>query len=98
MDEISIIKLEILFNMEKQLAKACNLSNCSMAVFGSLFIIIFIGNFNQFLPIAGYLFWSKSQTYKDHNSKTLWLFFSLVITLTHQIGQQSNLIFIQLLQ
>ncbi len=44
-NEISIVKLEMISNMEKQLAKVSDFSNSSMAVFGGLFIIIIIGNF-----------------------------------------------------
>lgn len=70
-DEISMVKLEILSNMKKQLAKACSLSNSSMAVFKGLFIIIIIGNFYQFLLITDCPLWGKPQTDKDHNSKIL---------------------------
>ncbi len=44
-DEISMVKLEILSNMEKQLAKARGLSNSSTAMFGGLLIVIVIGDF-----------------------------------------------------
>ena len=54
-DEISMVKLEILSNIRKQLAKACGLSNSSMAVFGGLPIVIVMKNFYQFLPIVGCL-------------------------------------------
>lgn len=92
-DEISIVELEMLSNLEKQLAKARNLSNSSIVVFGDLSIVIVMGDFYQFSPIAGHLFWSKPQTNKDHNSKTLWLSFSFIITLTQQMHQQSDPIF-----
>lgn len=44
-DEISIVKLEILSNIEKELAKAHGLSNFSMVVFGDLSIVIVMENF-----------------------------------------------------
>ena len=69
-DEITIIGLEIFFNIEKQLAKACGLSNFSIIVFGDLPIVIVMRDFYQFFPIADHLFWGKSQTDKDYNSKT----------------------------
>ena len=97
-NEISIIELEMLSNMGKQLAKARSLSNFSTAVFGGLLIIIVMGYFYHFLPIAGHLLWGKPQIKKDHNSKILWLFFTLVITLTQQMRQDSNLISQQLLR
>ena len=96
-DKISMVKLEILSNMEKQLAKSRSLSNSSIAVFGDLPIVIVIEDFYQFLLIADHPLWGKPQTNEDHNGKTLWLSFSSVITLTQQIRQQSDLIFIQLL-
>ncbi len=84
-DEISIVELEMLSNMRKQLAKARGLSNFSTAVFGGLPIIIVMGDFYQFPPIAGRPLWGEPQTDENHNRKTLWLSFSLVITLTQQM-------------
>lgn len=97
-DEISMVKLEMLSNIGKQLAKARGLSNSSTAVFGGLPIVIVMGNFYQFPPIAGRPLWGKPQTDDDHNGKTLWLSFSSVITLTQQMRQQSDPIFTQLLR
>lgn len=54
-DKISIVELEILSKIGKQLAKAWGLSNSSMVVFGTLPIVIIIGNFYQFFPIASHL-------------------------------------------
>lgn len=45
-DEISIIKLEILSNKRKQLVKACDLLNFNTTVFRDLSIIIVIEDFN----------------------------------------------------
>ena len=70
-DEISMVKLDKLSNIVKQLAKSRGLSSSSMAVFENLSIIIVMRNFYQFPPIASRFFWNKSQTNKDHNSKTL---------------------------
>ncbi len=97
-DEISMVKLEILSNIGKQLAKAQGLSNSSIAVFEGLPIIIVMRDFYQFPPIAGRPLWGKPQTDENHNGKTLWLSFSLVITLIQQMCQQSNPIFAQLLR
>ncbi len=52
-DEKSMVELEMLSNMGKQLAKARSLSNSSTAVFGDLPIIIVMGDFYQFPPIVG---------------------------------------------
>lgn len=68
--------------MGKQLAKACNLSNSSMAMFRDLPINIVIENFYQFFFIAGCFLWGKPQTDNNYNSKILWLSFSLVRKLT----------------
>lgn len=57
--------------MGKQLAKAQSLSNSSTIVFGGLLIVIVMGDFYQFPFIAGHLLWSKPQTDKNHNGKTL---------------------------
>lgn len=53
-ENINIIKLEILFNIGKQLTKACNLSNFSTIVFRGLPIFIIIKDFYQFFFIAGH--------------------------------------------
>lgn len=71
MDEMSMVKLEILSKIRKQLAKACGFSNYNTVVFGRLSIIIVMGDFSQFLPITGHLLWSKSPTDKNHNNKSL---------------------------
>ncbi len=97
-DEISMVKLEMLSNMGKQLAKARSLSNSRTTVFGRLPIVIVMGDFYQFLPIAGRPLWGEPQTDEDHNRKTLWLSFSSVITLIQQMRQQSDPIFAQLLR
>ena len=55
-----MVKLEMLSNMGKQLAKARGLSNFNMAVFGGLLIVIVMENFYQFPPIAGRLFWGEA--------------------------------------
>ena len=47
-DKISIVKLEILFNIRTQLTKARGLLNSSMEVFGNLLIIIVMRDFYQF--------------------------------------------------
>lgn len=77
-----MVKLKMLSNMEKQLAKACGLSNSSTTAFRGLPIIIVIRDFYQFSSIANSLFWGKPQTDEDYNGKTLWLSFSLGIMLT----------------
>ena len=84
-DEINMLELEMLSNMAKQLAKARDLSNNSTAVFGSLPIFIVMGDFYQFPSIIGHPLWEEFQTDEDHNGKTLWLSFSLVIMLTKQM-------------
>lgn len=58
-DKWSIVKMEILLNMGKQLAKARGFSNSSTAVFNDLTIIIVMENFYQFSPITRHLFWGE---------------------------------------
>ncbi len=98
MDELSIVEMEMLSNMGKLLAKARGLSNSSIAMFGGLPIVIVMEDFYQFLPIAEQPLWGEPQTDEDHNGKTLWLFFSSVITLTQQMHQQNNPNFTQFLR
>ena len=51
-----MIKLKILSNIEKQLAKACGLSNSNIVIFKYLPIIIVMEKFYQFFFIADYFF------------------------------------------
>ncbi len=95
-NKLSIVKMEILLNMGKQLAKACGLSSSITAVFGGLPIVIVMGDFYQFLLIAGCSLWGEPQTNDNHNSKTLWLSFSSFITLIQQMYQQNDPNFTQL--
>lgn len=53
MDELSMVEIEMFLNMGKQLAKARGLLNSSSAVFCGLPFVIVMGDFYQFLPIAG---------------------------------------------
>ncbi len=52
-DKINMVELEILSNIGKKLAKVCGFSNSCTTVFGGLPIVIVIGDFYQFPPIAG---------------------------------------------
>lgn len=61
MDKINMVKLEILSNMAKQLTKAYNIFNVSIAVLNGLFIVIIIDNIYQLPSIAGRIFWKKLQ-------------------------------------
>ena len=92
MDEICIVELKILSNMGKQLAKARGLSNSNMVVFRGLPIVKVMGDFYQFLHIAGRPLWGKPQTSKDHNGKILWLFFSSVIHCVKERSLIPNLV------
>lgn len=56
LNKINIVKLEILFNIKKKLAKTCNLSNHSIAIFESLPIIIIMEDFDQFTFIVYHFF------------------------------------------
>lgn len=80
------------------MSKARGVSNNSTAIFDSLLIVIIVGDFYLFPPIRGYTLWMKSKTNHDRNSKTLWLSILSVITLTLQMRQQSNVIFLGLLR
>lgn len=66
-----MIQLEMLSNIEKQLAKASSLLNSSTVVFEDLSIIIIIENFNQIFIIINYFLWDKPQIDKNYNNKTL---------------------------
>lgn len=86
-DEISMVELDMLSNIGKQLAKARGLGNDSTAVFGGLPIVILMGDFYQFSPVVGRPLWGQPRSDEDHNGKTLWECFDSVITLTQQMRQ-----------
>ena len=52
-NEINIVKLDMLSDIIKQLTKACSIFNKSTAIFGGLPILIIIGDFYQFSLIRG---------------------------------------------
>lgn len=59
-DKLNIVKMEMLLNMKKQLAKARGLLNSSTVVFDSLPIVIIIKDFYQFPSITRHPLWGKS--------------------------------------
>lgn len=97
-DEISMVDLEMLSNMARQLAKAKGLENKSTAVFGGLPIIILMRNFYQFSPVVGRPLWEQPRLNDDHSGKMLWECFNLVLTLTQQMQQRDDQRFTELLQ
>lgn len=67
-DELSIIHFELLATINKLLRKAQNTIVSSIALFGCLFLVVFIGSFYQFVLIKGCALWdspcSKEEIYE----------------------------------
>lgn len=86
-DEVSMVELDMLSNITKQLAKARGLTGESTAMFGGLPIVILMEDFYQFPPVIGRPLWDEVRTEEDHYGKMLWKSFNAVITLTQQMRQ-----------
>ncbi len=86
-DKASMVELDMLSNIAKQLAKARDLSSESTAMFGGLPIVILMGDFYQFLPVIGRTLWEEVRTEEDPYGKMLWKSFNAVITLIQQMRQ-----------
>lgn len=89
-DEVSMVELDMLSNMAKQLAKARGLASESTAMFEGLPIVILMGDFYQLPPIIGRPLWDERRTDKDHYGKMLWNSLHAVITLNQQMRQLNN--------
>lgn len=70
-DKVSIVKLNILLNIIKQLAKAKDLISENITIFERLFIVILIKDCYQFFFIIGCLLWNKVCIKEDYYSKML---------------------------
>ncbi len=69
--EVSMVMLDMLSNIVKQLAKAKGLSSESTAMFRGLPIVILIGGFYQFPPVIGQPLWEEVCTEEDPYGKML---------------------------
>ncbi len=80
-DELSVIQLELLAKMDKQLRKAQSVIVSSTTLFGGLLLIIVMGDFNQFVPVSGHRPYSGEET----NGKVLWGHFQSVLSFIKQM-------------
>ncbi|WP_375449089.1 AAA family ATPase [uncultured Nostoc sp.] len=92
-DELSIIPLGLLATMDKQQRKARGAIVFSTALFGGLPLVILMGDFYQFAPVSGHALWDSPYSEDEIHGKVLWDNFRLVLFLTEQMRQRSDLAF-----
>ena len=92
-DELSIIYLGLFVSINKQLRKGRGVIASSLALFGGLFLVVFMDDFYQFAPVSGYALWDLPHTKKKNYEKVLWDNFQSVLSLTEQMQQRSDLAF-----
>lgn len=81
----SIVELDMLSNIIKQLAIARDFISESIAIFEKLPIIILIKDFYQFFLVIGLPLWDEVCKKKDHYSKIVWKSFKVAITFIQQM-------------
>jgi hypothetical protein len=98
-DKVSIIDLSMLSTINNQYKIAKSLDRSLPDLFGRLPIVIFIGDFYQFLLVRRPALWKEPREGKDEdiNSQIIWHQFSNIIILDQQIRQAEDYIFHNLL-
>lgn len=85
-DEIGMVSLKLLGTMDSQINKAKSIDTNSLALFGRLSLVVFMGDFFQFGPVGGNALWdNKTHTAMEERGKIVWGNFTTVITLTEQM-------------
>ena len=86
-DKISMLDLKMLATIDQQLLHAKGLPRELMAIFGGLSLILLMGDFYQFAPIAERALWEEPTIKIKEHGKHLWQSLTNVITLTQQMRQ-----------
>lgn len=84
-DEPSIIFLELLATINKQLDKARGAIVSSTALFVGLHLLILICDFNQFTLVNGHALWNLPYSENKIHETVLWDNFRLVLSFTEQM-------------
>ncbi len=99
-DEISMVGLEGLVQLDNRCNAVWDINREGSTVFGGLPIVILLGDFNQFTPVAGHAIWKQCTSNNQvlHTRKAIWNRFTRVVILTEQIRQAEDLQFQGLLE
>jgi hypothetical protein len=94
-DEVSMVGLEALVQLDDRCSAIWDPNRESSTVFGSLPIVIFLGDFNQFTPVGGHAIWIQDISYNPvlQDGKSIWNRINKVVLLTEQMRQAEDLVF-----
>lgn len=94
-DEVSMVGLEALGQLDNRCNAIWDTNREGSTAFGGLPIVIFLGDFNQFTPVADCAIWrqdiSHNQVHKT--GRSIWNRFNKVILLTEQMRQAEDILF-----
>lgn len=93
-----MIDLKLFILIEKQLQKVKGLDLYSTIVFGRLSLVVLMGDFYQFAPVLGKAFWNHPIEKKEVHKKSFWNRFRILLTLTEQMSQKTDLPFQEMLK
>jgi hypothetical protein len=98
-DEVSIMDLGMLSVINNHCKTARSLDKTSTDFFGSMPMVILMGDFFQFPPIHGLPLWKtlRSENNDKHNGQLIWHQFKQVIILDEQMRQTNDPTFWSLL-
>jgi hypothetical protein len=98
-DEVSMMDLTMASVIDNHCKIAKSLDRSSTDLFGGLPVVIFIGDFFQFLPVRGPALWKELRrgAGEDENGRLLWHQFRQVIILDEQMRQAEDAPFRDLL-
>jgi PIF1-like helicase/helitron helicase-like protein len=100
LDEVSMVSLKALVQLDERCNAIWDVNREGSTVFGGLPIVILLGDFNQFTPIAGRAIWSQDIAHNQvHQAgKDIWNRFEKVVFLTEQMRQAEDLLFQSMLE
>lgn len=92
-DKVSIIDLKLFTSIDQQLIKARRISSNSTLVFSGLSLVVLMDDFYQFALIQEKILWVNSIEEKEVYRKSFCSKFTLILILTEQIYQKTDLLF-----
>ncbi len=92
-----MVSLKLLLTVDICLGQAKGKTNNDTAVLGGLALIIVMGDFYQFPLVIGRSLWTHPVISEKIHGKGTWNQFTSVITLTEQMRQHDNKLFLAML-
>ncbi len=97
-DKVNMIDLKLLTSIDKQLQKARRLDSHLTTVFDRLLLLVLMRDFYQFAPVLGKEFWNHPIGEDEIHGKSFWNRFTIILTLTEQMCQKTDLPFQEMLR